>query len=146
MNPNYWQMPEDSTKLEKGMSYDTELVRGMIYEDEPKVVAVKEENLQRGMRYLPEECAALAEEVCESISSDKNANVIKNIFAPLLAEGLAQYGEQTSAKANILRNVPRQKAMVPSFIPLQTKSLNFSLTLQRRVREITDTETGEQVF
>ena len=66
------------------MSYDTELVRGMIYEDEPKVVAVKEENLQRGMRYLPEECAALAEEVCESISSDKNANVIKNIFAPLL--------------------------------------------------------------
>ncbi|MCI9216625.1 hypothetical protein AALA78_13030 [Lachnospiraceae bacterium 42-17] len=145
MNPNYWQMPEDSTELKKGMSYDTELVRGMIYEDEPKVVAVKEENLQRGMRYLPEECAALAEEVCESISSDKNANVIKNIFAPLLAEGLAQYGEQTSAKANILRNVPRQKAMVPSFIPLQTKSLNFSLTLQRRVREITDTETGEQV-
>ena len=28
MNPNYWQMPEDSTELKKGMSYDTELVRG----------------------------------------------------------------------------------------------------------------------
>ena len=41
MNPNYWQMPEDSTELKKGMSYDTELVRGMIYEDEPNELAVK---------------------------------------------------------------------------------------------------------
>ncbi len=110
MNPNFWQMPQDSTELEKGMSYDTklvrgmsydtELVRGMTYEEEPKVVKVREENLQNGMRYLPEESAALAEEICESISLDKDANVFKNIFAPLLAEGLAQYGEQTSAKAN----------------------------------------------
>ena len=29
MNPNYWQMPEDSTELKKGMSYDTELVRAV---------------------------------------------------------------------------------------------------------------------
>ena len=54
-----------------------------LYEEEPKVVKVREENLQNGMRYLPEESAALAEEICESISLDKDANVFKNIFAPL---------------------------------------------------------------
>lgn len=142
----------------RGMSYEdevtdkTKLVCGMIYEEDEQKSLSADDNqlLLRGMEYLPEEPSILAEKICESISLEKNTDIIRSIITPVLAEGLARYGIvetdlQAVAKTNNMQDLSGERMTIPRFIPMQSEFLNFNLTLQRRVKEISDTEGGERV-